>query len=246
MTNIVIVHGGFGGGWEWTDVARALRARGHEVFTPTLSGMGERHHLGPEITLAHQVEDLVGLLTMEDLSDVVLCGASYGAMSVGWAADRLPERIAAVVSIDGLVPQNGESGLDLLPAAFGAMVRAAADSRGHGWVPVPDAVLPPADLIAGERRARYVARLRPQPVATFTQPVVLTGAVDRLPRVYVRCTLGSVDVGGDPIQPVAARAKEQGWAYQELPAPHDPHLFDPDATADLVATIGSEPSAESL
>ncbi len=91
----VIVHGAWGGGWEWSPVARLLRERGHEVFTPTLTGMGERAHLGwgGRVGLATHVEDIVAVLEFENLSDVVLCGASYGGMPVTGAADRAAGRI---------------------------------------------------------------------------------------------------------------------------------------------------------
>jgi pimeloyl-ACP methyl ester carboxylesterase len=234
MSTFVIVHGGFGGGWEWTPVAQRLRGRGHLVFTPTLTGMGERSHLGPDIGLATHVEDVVALLSFEDLHDVVLCGASYGGMTITGAADRAADRVRLLVYVDALVPGDGETGLDLLPATFGEMVRAAADEQGHGWVAVPDAVLPPKGLIPEDDRVRYVARLRPQPVATFTEPVNLTNAVNRLPRAFIRCTGGDLDIGGDPIEPMAAKARTEGWLYQELPAPHDPHLFDPEGTAAIL------------
>jgi pimeloyl-ACP methyl ester carboxylesterase len=249
MATFVIVHGGFGGGWEWAPVARALRAGGHDVLTPTLAGMGERGHLGPEVGLATHVDVVVGVLAFEDLRDVVLCGASYGGMAVTGAADRVADRIALVVYVDALVPGDGQSGLDLLPEAFGSMVRAAADEHGHGWAPIPPAVLPPEGWIPEAERARYVARLRPQPVATFTEPVRLTGALDRLPRAFVRCTGGVIDVGGDPIASMAARAQAEGWPYRELAAPHDPHLFDPAGTAAVLhelaaaASVAPEPRA---
>jgi pimeloyl-ACP methyl ester carboxylesterase len=209
VATFVIVHGAFGGGWEWTGVAAALRAVGHAVFTPTLTGMGERSHLGPEVGLGTHVQDVVGLLEFEDLWNVVLCGASYGGMAVTAAADRVPDRVSLVVYIDALVPQNEQSGLDLLPSAFGDAVRSRADARGHGWVEIPDAALPPVGLIPETRRAHYVARLRLQPVATFTERVALTGAIERLPRAFLRCTAGSLAAGGDPIGPMAARACSQ-------------------------------------
>ena len=240
----VIVHGGFGGGWEWTPVAQLLRERGHVVFTPTLTGMGERSHLGPRVGLGTHIDDLVAVLEFEDLHDVVLCGASYGGMPVTGAADRAPERIALLIYVDALVPVDGQSGIDLLPEGFGALVRAAADEHGHGWVAIPDAVLPPEGLIADELRARYVARLRDQPVATFTEPIHLAGASSDVRRAFIRCTGGELDVGGDPIEPMAARARAEGWLYRELSAPHDPHLFDPTATAamldELVTTAMSD------
>lgn len=238
----MIVHGAFGGGWEWTPVATELRARGHQVFTPTLTGMGERSHLGPEVGLSAHVQDVVSLLEFEDLRDVVLCGASYAGMAVTGAADRVPDRIALVVYVDALVPRDGQSGLDLLPESVRELIRAAADARGHGSLEVPDAILPPRDLVPEERRAPYVARLRPQPVATMTESLRLTGAIDRLPRAFVRCTAGGLDIGSDPIEPHAAYARAQGWPYRELAAPHDPHVYDPVATAavlhDLAATPG--------
>lgn len=107
MATFVIVHGGFGGGWEWTPVAQLLRERGHEVFTPTLTGMGERAHLGPQVRLITHVEDIVAVLEFEDLDRVVLCGASYGGMAVTGAAGRAPDRIALLVYMDALVPRNG-------------------------------------------------------------------------------------------------------------------------------------------
>jgi pimeloyl-ACP methyl ester carboxylesterase len=244
MPTFVIVHGGFGGGWEWTPVAGALRQRGHEVFTPTLTGMGERHHLGPKVGLATHVEDIVAVLGFEDLRDVVLCGASYGGMAVTAAADRAAPRIALVVYVDALVPRDGQTGLELLPQWFADTVRVAADEQGHGWVPIPSAVLPPEGLIPEAERAHFVARLRPQPVATFTEAVRLTGAVDRLPRAFVRCTAGGLDVGGDPIVPMAARARAEGWPYRELAAPHDPHLFDPAGTAAVLHDLASTVSLE--
>ena len=239
MATFVIVHGAFGGGWEWTEVAVALRALGHGVFTPTLTGMGERSHLGPNVGLRTHLDDLIGVLEFEDLRDVVLCGASYGGMAVTVAADRVPDRISLVVYVDALIPRDGQSGLDLLPAAFSDAVRAHAAAAGHGWVAVPEVILPPRGVIPEPRRAHYIARLRPQPVATFTEPVVLSGAIERVPRAFVRCTAGSLGTVGDPIEPMAARARAEGWPYRELAAPHDPHLFDPARTAALLDELAA-------
>jgi pimeloyl-ACP methyl ester carboxylesterase len=237
LATFVIVHGAFGGGWEWAAVAGALRALEHNVFTLTLTGMGERHHLGPELGLTTHIEDVVAVLEFEDLHDVVMCGASYGGMAVTGAADRVPERIALVVYIDALVPQNGQSGLNLLPPAFGKMVRDAADARGHGWVAIPPGILPPEGLIPDEARAKYIARLRNQPIGTFTEPIRLTGSVDRLPRAFIRCTGGVLE--GDPIAPMATRARSEGWIYRELATPHDPQLFNPTGTAAMLDELDS-------
>ena len=141
-------------------MALALRVQGHIVFTPTLTGMGERGHLGPDVRLATHVEDVVATLEFEDLDKVILCGASYGGMPVTGAADRAPDRIRLIVYVDALVPADGQSALDLLPEGFGDIVRAAADDQRYGWAATPPALLPPEGLIPDKDRGRYVARLR--------------------------------------------------------------------------------------
>ena len=205
------MHGGWGGGWEWAGVARSLRERGHDVYTPTLSGMGERSHVDhQQVGLSTHVEDIVSVLEFEDLRDVVLCGHSYGGMPVTGAADRARHRIALVIYIDALVPEHGQSALDLAPEGFGDALRASA---GDGWsVPVPLAVLPPTGAVPEEARERYVARLRDQPLRTFTDLIDLTGPMDIVPRAFVRCTGGDLHnaLGGDPIAPAAEQARRDG------------------------------------
>ena len=244
----MIVHGGWGGGWEWTEVARSLRERRHDVFTPTLTGMGELAHLGhPQVGLHTHVKDVVAAVELEDLYEVVLCGHSYGGMPVTGAADRVPDRIGLVIYIDALVPRHGQSAFDLLPEAFKQLAHASADAHGDGWrVPIPAAVLPPEGWIPDEERARYVARLRDQPLATFAEPLHLTGAIDSMRRAFVRCTgdeLGH-DIGGDPIAPAAARALREGWLYRELVAPHDPQLTDPVGTAAVLHELAAAAHVE--
>ncbi len=249
MATYVIVHGAWGGGWEWTPVARRLRARGHEVFTPTLTGLGERSHLGQgqAIDLATHVHDVMAALEFEDVGGAVLCGASYGGMAATGAADGAPGRVGMVVYVDALVPADGQSGLDLLPEPFAETVREGVRDHGLGWrVPMPAALLEalmPQGSLPDHRRAAIVARITDHPAATFIDPIRLTGAIDGLPRAFVRCTGGnySGELGDDPVEPVAARARSEGWSYRELPAPHDPHLFDPDGTAAVLDELPRAP-----
>lgn len=238
----MIVHGTWGGGWEWSSVARLLRAHGHEVFTPTLTGLGERTHLGrdEQIGIATHVQDIIGVVEFENLRDVVMCGASYGGMPVTAAADLLAERLRLVVYVDAVVPRDGQSALDLLPEAFGDMVRAGLDEHGPRWrVPIPPGLLEaliPAGSIPDHIRADYLERLRDHPAASFVEPVHLEGAIEKVRRAFVRCTTGEFteELGGDPIEPCAARARTEGWPYRELAAPHDPQVFDPAGIAALL------------
>jgi len=205
--------------------------------------MGERAHLGgPEVGLATHVEDVVAVLELEDLHNVILCAHSYGGMPATGAADRVSARIRLLVYVDALVPSDGQSAFDLLPDEFVDLARAAADEHGDGWrVTIPAALLPPEGLIAEDERARYVSRLGDQPLASFSEPINLSGTLDRLPHAFVRCTGASLghDLGGDPIAPMAARAQREGWLYRELVAPHDPQLSDPLGTAAVLAELAA-------
>ena len=158
----VIVHGAWGGGWEWRSVARALRDRGHGIFTPSLSGVGGRGRRGRSPTrLSTHVDELASLLESEQLRDVVLCGHSYGGMPITGVADRIPHRIRVLVYIDALIPEDGQSALDLLPDEFGDLVRTGLAEHGETWLmPIPSGLLPPAGVIPDRDLAAYVAQLR--------------------------------------------------------------------------------------
>jgi pimeloyl-ACP methyl ester carboxylesterase len=246
MATFVIVHGGFGGGWEWTPVARLLRGLGHEVYTPTLSGMGEHCHLAGSVPvgLSTHVQDIVGQLEFEDLHQVVLVGSGYGGIPVTCAADRIAHRVGLVVYLDALVPYDSESALDLLPKAFGEFVRESLDEFGETWrVPTLVDPLPPPTFSSPEARTAHRSRLRDQPAMTFVEPVYLTGAMDHIPRAFLRCTMSDLldenDV--DPVAAMIARAHDGFWHYRELAAPHDPHLTHPQVTVraltELVANV---------
>jgi pimeloyl-ACP methyl ester carboxylesterase len=119
MANFVLVHGAWIGGWCWRPNAQALRKAGHEVFTPTLTGLGERSHLmNPSINLDTHIADIVNVIKHEELSDVVLVGHSYGGMVVTGVADALAEKIRSLVYLDAFVPESGQALVDL--AAAGA------------------------------------------------------------------------------------------------------------------------------
>ena len=113
MATFVLVHGGWAGGWQWREVAGLLRAAGHEVFTPTLTGLGERVHLAnPDIGLDTHIQDILMVLEYEELRDVILVGYSYSGMVITGVAELAPERISQLIYLDAFVPQDGQSMLD--------------------------------------------------------------------------------------------------------------------------------------
>jgi pimeloyl-ACP methyl ester carboxylesterase len=183
MTDIVLIHGAFHGGWCWRAVARRLRAAGHAVFAPTLTGLGERAHLiGPAVDLDTHIADIVNVIEAEELSDVVLVGHSYGGMPVTGAADRLADRLSALVYLDAVTPADGDTGLGVRSAEPGAV---PLEEPADGYsVPAPKAAV---FGLTGDLGAWADRRLTPHPMATMTQPIRLRGDWRRIARkVYIR------------------------------------------------------------
>ena len=120
----VLVHGAWHGSWCWKRVRKNLQGTGHQVFTPTLTGVGERSHLNSAtVDLSTHIADVVNLLRWEELSDVILCGHSYGGSVIRGIADRVPERIRTLVYLDAFVPEDGECVFDLLPQEAAEQLR---------------------------------------------------------------------------------------------------------------------------
>ncbi len=234
MATFVLVHGMYVGGWSWKKVTPLLRAAGHDVFTPTLTGLGERVHLAtPDIDLDTHVADVVNLLTYEDLRDVTLVGYSYGATVIAGVAERAPERLAQLVFGDGAVPADGQSAYDAVDASAAHRVadRAAADAAGTpGYAPVPAEQV--AALIADAAdRAWVIAKMTPHPLATVAQPQRLGDpAAAALPRAFVYCPEGKT--AGGPMERLATRLRaDPGWRYREVVANHAAPFTAPEAEA---------------
>ena len=227
MATVVLVHGAWLGAHAWRWVRPLLRAAGHDVVTPCLTGLGERAHLAtPATDLDTHITDVAAVLSCEDLHDVVLVGHSYGGMVITGVADRCPERIGHLVYLDAFVPREGESMLDLVPAGHRAAYEEAARTRGDGWrvpPPLPDP-LPPG-LPPGEEWS--VARMVPQPLATMTQPLHLEHEPPDLARTYLLCT---EDKETEP--PSVARVRsDPAWRLVELTAGHTAHVAAPEPLA---------------
>ena len=134
----VLVHGAWHGGWCWREVSKQLRAKGFDVYTPTLTGLGERAHLSnPDITIATHVADVLNVLNSEELTNVVLVGHSYAGIVITQAANRAPERIRKLVYLDAILPGPGKSMLDHAPKD---QIELALNTIIDGYlVPAPEA-----------------------------------------------------------------------------------------------------------
>src|SRR3984885_1259783 len=168
----VLVHGAWHGGWCWRRVSDRLHAAGHDVFSPTLTGLGERSHLlRAGIDLKTHIADVVNVMKWERLTDVVLCGHSYGGFVVSGVAEQMASALGSIVFLDAFVPRAGEAALDITSPGARALIRAALQ-RGDIGVPPRSA----ADFLVNAADRAWVDRLCvPQPIATLTDKSVLTG-----------------------------------------------------------------------
>jgi pimeloyl-ACP methyl ester carboxylesterase len=233
MATFLICHGAWSAGWAWKKVRPLIRAAGHEVFTPTYTGLGERAHQSSRaIILDNHIADILGVIECEDLNDLVLVGHSYGGMVATGVADRVPERIARLVYLDAFVPENGQSLFDLLPFEQRAGRREATSAQGDGWLLPPNPVPPDT---APEDLAWIMPHRRWQPIGTFTQPIALRSAAPKPPRTYIYCTRLPP---GDPFGQFARRCRsDPAWRLFELDASHSPNVTAPEALVRLLVEI---------
>jgi len=236
VATFLVAHGAWSAGWAWKRMRPLMRARGHEIFTPTYTGMGERSHLGhKDIDLETHIADILGVLEAEELRDLILVGHSYGGMVATGVADRAPGRIARLVYLDAFAPRDGQSLLDLQSEENRQRVRDGAAQEGDGWR-IPPSV-PPPDTSAADL-AWISAHRMPQPIRTFEQKLKLTGAVERLPRTYIYCRISRP---GDVFRQFRDRAsKEKGWTCIDIEASHSPNITAPEALAAILDGIASQ------
>ena len=231
VRTFVLVHGAWHGGWCWRRVADLLIRRGHRVFTPTLTGLAERSHLARrDVNLSTHIDDVVNLLRWEGLSNVVLCGHSYGGMVVSGVAERAPAgAIGSIVFLDAFLPDHGRSLLDYTTAGGregGPMVE---EGERTGFVtPIPAEVF----AVNLADRVWVDAQCTPQPYATLTEKAEMTGARDRIARkTYVLAT----GYGGLAFPTFAAKVSDRAdWTYREVPCGHDVMLDAPERLAEIL------------
>ncbi len=225
----VLVHGAWHGGWCWQRVAERLRRGGHTVFTPTLTGLGERSHLlRAGIDLKTHIADVVNVMKWEQLGDVVLCGHSYGGFIISSVAEEMAPAIRSIVYLDAFLPQNGESVHDLTSAAVRDIAQ-AAQQRGDLTMPAR-----PAEAFGVNAADRaWVDRLCVgQPIATFTDKIALTGARDRIPRKsYVRAA-SYANPGFD--RALARVQADPSWRAYAVSCGHDVMIDAPERLTEIL------------
>ena len=234
MATFVLVPGAWLGGWCWQRVTPLLRAAGHEVYTPTLTGLGERVHLAtPEVGLETHVTDVLNVLAFEDLRDVILLGHSYAGIVAGCVADRVADRVAQLVYLAASVPVHGRSSLDEWSPEGRAWIEQQVRDRGDGWRwPLPDDLGPLPAGLTPEDEARLRARATPQPLRTMAEPARLTGAAGAaIPHAFIRCTMD-----GSALPDVVV---EETWPVHRIDTGHWPMISAPRELAAMLARIAA-------
>ena len=229
MTTFVLVHGAWHGSWCWKRVRKALQIAGHDVFTPTLTGVADRSHLAsPNVDLETHINDVANLIRWEELDDVVLCGHSYSGCVITGVADRVPERLRALVYLDAFILENGQSLHDTLPPSVRAAQVDGANKRGDGWRVPPIS----AEFFQVNKadRAWVDAQCTPQSLATFATRLTLR---NRFPAEKVTHVLAT-GYEQSPFPPFHELAKKKGWHTLEIDCGHDVML---DRPADLVRIL---------
>jgi pimeloyl-ACP methyl ester carboxylesterase len=233
-STVVFVHGGFHGGWCWKKVSPILGARGWRVFTPTLTGLGERAHLAsPSVTLETHIEDVLGVIEAEELSDVVLCGHSYAGMVITGVADRRPELISHLIYLDALVPEDGQSSLEVTANKdIDVLLHAGAAESGKGWLAPPNHDAAGFGVYEPDDAAWVSRRMTWQPLRTLTDKLSLTGGIEEVPqRIFVRCARFSRGSMDDHASSLLGRS---GWQVERWDSEHDVMITEPERVADLI------------
>ena len=232
MSTFVLVHGAWHGGWAWQRVVPTLQAAGHEVHTPTLTGLSDRAHtLTPQVGLSTHIDDIVALLEAYDLRGVVLVGHSYAGQIVTGVADRVPERLALRVHLDAFVGEDGETAVGLQPETVAGHWREAAEGPGFGWL-VPPRSLTKLGVTDQADIDWLTPRLTPHPWLTYTEPLRLTGKADQVAGVFIEC-VDWMRVFRDQAERAAAR----GWPVHEIATGHEAMVTAPDELAALLLDI---------
>jgi pimeloyl-ACP methyl ester carboxylesterase len=237
MSTFVLVHGGAHGGWCWGKLAPLLRAAGQEVYTPTMTGVGERSHLlSDTIDLDVHIQDVVSVLDFEDLSEIILVGHSYGGLVITGVADRAIARVAHLVYLDAVIPVNGESLMTIMPETLASARSAGHVSNGVELVLWPEeeagrfyGVTDPNDL------AWMQTRLTPHPWKTFEQPLELQHEQDlaRIPRAVVNATRNEHRASLVE-QKIRHDRADRIW---DLDTGHDLMITEPESVAELLLRL---------
>lgn len=240
MANFILVHGSWHGGWCWKKLAPLLRAAGHEVYTPTLSGLGDRSHiLNRRIDLETHVTDIVNLMQFEDMKDCILVGHSMGGVVIAGAADRSPDRIRHLVYLDAATPRDGQSLFDCLPE-YRDRFRKIAENSGEGWL-VKHTIDYGTFGVSDKDDVKWlIERLTPHPLACY-EPKVSFRNPDAIaiPKTFIYCN-GYKKVGVREYWKCLPESFPEGWGFYTIKTAHDAMVTAPEELAQVLVEVATK------
>ncbi|MBS7696507.1 MULTISPECIES: alpha/beta hydrolase [unclassified Chelatococcus] len=231
----VLIHGSWHGGWCWSRVAPILRQHGASVFTPTLTGQGERSHLlNPDVGLRTHIDDVVQTLRFNGLRNVILVGHSYGGMVIRGVQDAAPDCIHALVYLDAHVPADGDSMCALAGPEVTERLRKRVEEEGSGWILPPS----PASVFGTEdpKDAAWINCLStPMAWKAYTDVLQLAKpSADAERKGYIRCVAHKrtyFDLAAD------RHRGRAGWTVRDLAAAHNVMVTHPRLLAETLLTL---------
>jgi len=230
----VLVHGTLVGGWYWRQVSDLLEKKGQKVFSPTLTGLGERSHLlNKDINLDTHITDIVNVIKWEDLNDFCLVLHSYGGWVGSGALEQIGGRVSSIVWLDAFKPQDGQKPIDFTNEGFRKAFLNSTE-KGEPGFPIPTPKLPP--VFVNEKDRDYVdSKLTPQPVGTYAQAIRLSGAREKVAKkTYIRAT----KFPSPAFDRALAECKaDPSWKTIETNAYHTVMLDEPEWLADTLMKV---------
>jgi pimeloyl-ACP methyl ester carboxylesterase len=228
----VLIHGSWHGGWCWRRVADRLQERGHKVFTPTLTGVGERSHLmSTNINLDTHIADIINVFKWEDLTDVCLVAHSYAGWPVSGALEHVLDRVSSVVFLDAFMPQDGERGIDSA-SEFSRKALFAAIEKGESGRRAPRAEM---FRVNDKDRAWVDSKTTAQPTGVALQPIKLTGAREKVARkTYIRAPAYPMPAFDKAL---AAKKADPSWTTFEVACGHDVMVDAPDRLVEILLDV---------
>jgi pimeloyl-ACP methyl ester carboxylesterase len=214
MATYVLIPGAWLGGWCWDRVAPLLRAAGHQVLTPTLTGLGDRAHASTaDVNLRTHVLDVVDVIVHANVRDAILVGHSYGGTVITGAAQEIPERLQWLVFLDASAPRPGESNNDVLSPGLAERLRESARKDGSRFFVPP----PPVETLGldSETRAWVEPRLTPHPLASLEEPLSKREHAAHVRRAFLLTSLTS-----EWYRALYDRWRARGWYCRELEGGH--------------------------
>jgi pimeloyl-ACP methyl ester carboxylesterase len=232
VATFVLVHGAWHGGWIWERVRHTLESPGHRIYSPTLTGLGERAHLASrEVGLDTHIEDVLNVVKYQGLNEIILVGHSYAGVVITAVADRIPENISRIAYLDAVIPRHGQSFFDSASSGLRDKIEPAVMRYGDGWK-IPVRRVENLGLVEREDIDWVMPRLVPHPYRTFCDRVQLQLPVESLPpRSYINCIRKKPRGGPRSLQ------AEGIDDYHEISTGHDAMITAPGEVAELLNKI---------